>query len=161
MSACLVIGVGNRDRGDDGAGLEVARRLKRRAPGAVRVIECPDAGYELIELWRDAARVVLVDAAQGGAEPGAVRRFEARRAALPAGLARSSHGHGAADAVELARSLDALPSELVVYAIEASGFAHGAALSPPVRRAVGRVAERILRELAERPGARARRRPRQ
>jgi hydrogenase maturation protease len=147
MRATLVIGVGNRDRGDDGAGPELARRLKRRAPAA-DVRECA-GGYELVELWRGAAQVVLVDAARGGGRPGAVRRFEAHRAALPSWLGRaSSHDVGVAEAIELARSLGVLPERVLVYAIEARDFRHGAPLSPPVRRAVARVAARIARELA-------------
>jgi len=148
VSAWRVIGVGNRDRGDDGAGLALARRLKERAPAA-DVRECARGGFELLELWRGAEQVVVVDAARAGGRPGAVRRFEAQRTPLPAGLASgSSHGAGVAEAIELARSLGELPGRVVVYAVEARGFRHGAALSPPVRRAVERLEARLLRVLA-------------
>jgi hydrogenase maturation protease len=148
VSAWRVIGVGNRDRGDDGAGLALARRLRHKAPAA-DVHECAGGGFELLELWRGAENVVVVDAARAGGRPGAVRRFEAQRAPLPAGLARgSSHAAGVADAIELARSLGELPRRVVVYAVEARDFRHGEALSPPVRRALERLEARLLRVLA-------------
>ena len=40
MSRCVVIGVGNRDRGDDAAGLELARRLGQHPPRGAEVREC-------------------------------------------------------------------------------------------------------------------------
>ena len=149
-----MIGVGNGDRGDDGAGLELARRLAQHPPRGACVRECRGGAYALLEAWRGFGRVVLVDAADGGGRPGAVHRFEAHRQPLPAWLRHAStHSQGVAEAVELARSLGELPAEVVVYAIEGGAFGHGGALTAPVRRAVGRVQARIVRELAARHAA--------
>ena len=133
----LVIGVGNPWRGDDGAGLEVARRL-----GGVTF---EGDGTGLIDVWDEADdEVVVVDAGASGGTPGAIRRFDARAAPLPAhSLRSSSHHFGVADAVELARSLDRLPPALRVYAIEGEDFGAGRRLSPAVRSAVDRLAEEL------------------
>jgi hydrogenase maturation protease len=80
--------------------------------------------------------VVVVDAAQSGAPPGTVRRFDARAAPVPARLLRSStHAFGVPDAIELARTLGRLPAALDVYAIEGAAFAAGDRLTPSVERA--------------------------
>jgi hydrogenase maturation protease len=50
---------------------------------------------------------------------------------------------GAAEAIELARTLDLLPPETYVYAIEGERFDAGSGLSPAVAAAVGRVVEMI------------------
>jgi hydrogenase maturation protease len=49
--------------------------------------------------------------------------------------------------IELARALDRLPPQLVLYGIEGAGFAAGAALSPEVEAGVEEAARRILREV--------------
>jgi hydrogenase maturation protease len=127
-----VIGVGNPWRGDDGAGLEVARR--------VGGVPYKGDGTGLIDVWDHAADVVVVDAAAAAVAPGTIHRFDAAASPLPArSLRSSSHHFGVADAVELARSLDRLPARLTVYAIEGEDFAAGHELSPAVRRAVDQV----------------------
>jgi hydrogenase maturation protease len=131
-----VIGLGNAFRGDDAAGLEVARRLGARSFEGEPV--------SLIDEWRDVDRLVLVDAMQSGAGAGAIRVVAAHAEALPAELRRpSTHLMGAAEAIELARTLGFLPQETYVYAIEGERFDAGSGLSPAVTAAVGRVVELI------------------
>lgn len=148
MTETLVIGVGNAYRGDDGAGIAVARKLAaQRLPG-VRVMEMNGEGTSLVEAWKDAPSVLLVDAVSSGAVPGTIHRFEAQVGPLPTGLEhRSSHSFGVAEAVEVARALGRLPSHMVVYGIEGGLFAPGQGLSPEVERAVEEVASRLISEL--------------
>jgi hydrogenase maturation protease len=147
VSATLVIGVGNTTRGDDGAGIELARRLRERRLPNVLVRESSGEMATLLESWSGHPRVVLVDAADSGAAPGTVQRFDAHASPLPSSLLRtSSHALGVAHAVEMARRLGRLPPVVVVYAIEGANFSFGAPLSAPVRAAVRQVAARVLRE---------------
>jgi hydrogenase maturation protease len=137
----ILIGVGNGWRGDDGAGLAVARRVRELAPDGVEVREIEGDATALVDAWSGAEHVVVVDAAQSGAAPGTVRRFDARSQPLPVRTLRSStHAFGVSDAVELARSLGRLPGRLEVYAIEGASFVAGDRLSPSVERAVAEVA---------------------
>ena len=68
-SVC-VIGAGNELRGDDAAGLTVARRLHARCGDGVRVIESDGDGAALIDAWQGYATAVLIDAVQSRATPG-------------------------------------------------------------------------------------------
>jgi hydrogenase maturation protease len=137
----ILIGVGNAWRGDDGAGLAVARRVRELSPAGVEVREVEGDATALVEAWSGAEGVVVVDAAESGAPPGTVRRFDARTRPLPVGSLRSStHAFGVSDAVELARALDRLPARLDVYAIEGASFTAGERLSPAVERAVDELA---------------------
>ncbi|HID50757.1 MAG TPA: hydrogenase maturation protease, partial [Anaerolineae bacterium] len=61
MSKMLVIGVGNIFRGDDSVGLVVARRVREAAPPDVVVLEQSGEGAALMEAWREAEFVILVD----------------------------------------------------------------------------------------------------
>lgn len=148
MSETLVIGVGNAYRGDDGAGIVAARKLAaQRLPG-VRVMEMNGEGISLVEAWKDAPSVLLVDAVSSGAVPGTIHRFEAQAGPLPTGLEhRSSHSFGVAEAVEVARALGRLPPSLLIYGIEGGDFSPGERLSPEVEKAVGAVVQRLVADL--------------
>ncbi len=134
---CRVIGVGNLDRGDDGAGRAVARWLVGRLPSGVEILEHDGEATTLLACLEGVEAVYFVDACLAAGPPGAVRRFDVAAAPLPAGaFGCSTHGLGLAEAVELARTFDALPPRCVVYAIEGEAFEPGAPLSPCVAAAV-------------------------
>ena len=138
----LVIGVGNPDRGDDGAGLAVVRRLRGRVGPAVRLLEVRSNVSRLIDGWDGSDAVVLVDATSSGLPPGTVRRFDVTAAPLPvrAFHGGSTHGFGVAEVVEVARALGRLPRRLIVYGIEGARFGREKGLSTPVAAAVRDVA---------------------
>src|SRR6476619_6147364 len=58
----ILIGVGNAWRGDDGAGLAVARRVRELAPAGVDVREVEGDATTLLEAWVGAEHVAVVDA---------------------------------------------------------------------------------------------------
>jgi hydrogenase maturation protease len=148
MGEAVVIGVGNRDRGDDALGLEVARRLKDRLPQGVALLESDGDLAGILDAWTGRRLTLVVDAASAGVAPGTTRRFEAHRRPLPVSLRRdSTHGFGLAEVVELGRALGKLPGTLIVYAVEGHRFERGRALSPAVEAALPDVVDRLLGEL--------------
>jgi hydrogenase maturation protease len=147
-SGTLIIGLGNQYRRDDAVGLIVARRLKERAPEHVQVLEESSDGVALMESWKDADAVILIDAVHSGAEPGIFRRLDAHRQSIPAEFSHcSTHAFSTAEAIELARALGQLPPRLIVYGIEGKIFEAGLGLSPEVERAVRKVVECVLGDL--------------
>jgi hydrogenase maturation protease len=148
MPRILVVGVGNAYRSDDAAGLIVAQRLREEIGDLIAVREESGEGTALIESWQGADIVMLIDAVRSSAQPGALCRFDARAQPLPATLFHhSTHAFGVAEAVELARALDQLPSHLVVYGIAGKTFATGVGLSPEVEKALEGLIERVRQEL--------------
>jgi hydrogenase maturation protease len=147
----LVVGLGHPDRGDDAVGLVVAREVAARALPGVRVAEHEDP-MNLLDLWQAHEPVVVVDAVRSGAAPGTLHRLAtgadsprlSERSWSRAGLA-GSHGLGLAEAIELARALQALPTRLTVVGVEATCFDHGAPLSSPVAAAVTTAADEVVR----------------
>ena len=59
----------------------------------------------------------------------------------------SSHAFSLAEAVEMARVLDQLPSQLTVYGIEGNDFDHGEGLSPAVLIAIEPLLDRVIDDL--------------
>lgn len=151
MSA-LVLGLGNEFRGDDAAGLVVARLVRRRVPAGVVVAEITGDATRLIDRWAGADRVILVDAMRSGRAAGTVLRLDllaVPRDGLSEGreTLRSSHAIGVLEALAISRQLGSLPHALVAYGIEGADFALGGLLSPQVSAAVRDVASSILAEL--------------
>ena len=144
----LIIGLGNRYRGDDAVGLVVARRLKEAAPEGVRVLEESGEGAALMESWKGADTVILIDALHSGAKPGTVRRLDAHGQPIPTRFFHcSTHAFGVAEAIELARVLSQLPPRVIVYGIEGKSFEAGLGLSPEVEKAGQEVVKRVLEDL--------------
>lgn len=142
----LVIGIGNRDRGDDAVGPLVSSRLKRRA-GHLNVVERTEAGLSLIDAWEGAGKVIILDAVRSGAAAGQIHRIDASAHSIPADFFHcSTHAFGVAEAIELARALCKLPPRVVVYGIEGAVFEAGAEMSAAVETAADELERLILKE---------------
>ena len=147
MTAAVVC-VGNRLRGDDAVGLEVARRLRATLPEGVGITEREGEPTTLIDAWDGADALWIVDAVSSGSVPGTVHRLDAGERPLPPGPFRASTHHvSLAETVELARVLGRLPARTVVYGIEAASFAIGEPLTPAVAAAAAAVADAIREEV--------------
>jgi hydrogenase maturation protease len=141
----LIIGIGNEYRGDDAVGLIVARQLKERLVDSAIVIEQSGDGAALMEAWRGAETVIIIDAVMSGAALGTIHRFDASAQPLQKDAFRcSTHAFGVAEAIELARTLGNFPQHLVVYGIEGKNFAAGVGLSAEVEKAAGEIVRQAL-----------------
>jgi len=140
----LILGCGNRQRADDGAGILAAERL--RALGIAAQV-CSGELSELMDAWSGVQEVILIDAVVTGAPAGAVHVWDGQSLPVFAMSAGSTHGLGVAQAIQLARVLDCLPARLRVYGIEGNEFEIGNPVSPQVERAVEEVVQRIASQV--------------
>ena len=153
----LVLGVGNRFRGDDGVGPAVLDALAGR-PAAVAVADLRELDGEptrLLDAWDGRRRVVVVDAVRSGTatpDGGAGRLvvLAGAEAVDPERVARwragvSGHSAGLAEAIRLATVLGRLPDELCIVGVEVAGVDEGPGLSPAVAAAVGAAADEVCR----------------
>jgi hydrogenase maturation protease len=134
----LIIGCGNRRCSDDGAGILVAERLRQ-------------LGIDADTRTDD---VIVVDAVVTGAPAGTVQVWDGRQPLDFVRTTASTHCFGVAEAIELARVLNRLPTRLQVYGIEGLRFEPGVEISPEVQRAVEGVVQRIMAELDAPPDSR-------
>jgi hydrogenase maturation protease len=144
----LIIGCGNPVRGDDAAGLLTVRHLRELGIAAQ---EHNGDALGLIEAWRGADTVVLIDTVVTGSKSGKVTTWDAIAHPLAGDCFHcSTHSFGVAGAVELARMLGRLPSHLQIYGIEGKAFEIGTKPSPAVLRGVEQTAQQIARIAARR-----------
>lgn len=148
----LVIGCGNPLRGDDAAGPVLVRRLwDRGLPEGVRCADGGTGGMDVVLQMRGVPEVILVDACRTGAEPGAI--FEvpgAEVANVPPLAGINLHALRWDHALAFARWLlrEGRPERVTAFLIEGATFDVGAALSPPVDRAIDTVVELLAARLA-------------
>lgn len=143
----LVVGIGNRSRGDDAAGPEVASRVAQLGLPGVKVVVL-DEPMELVEQFGAHDHVVVVDAIEPRGHAGRVHMLQVGGAPLrrdPPAL--GSHGLGVTDAVELARVLGRMPKRLTLVGVEARTFRLGAPLSGRVDDSLGDAVAAVLTAL--------------
>jgi hydrogenase maturation protease len=147
----LVLALGNPLRGDDGVGAAVVEALLAAgAPPGVDVLDGGTPGLETVLLMQGYRRVVVVDAADMGHEPGAWTRFTREEVQLGSGDLHEIgilHAAGLAEALALGEALDVLPPEIVIYGVQPSEVGWGPGLSAPVEAAVPMVCAAIIHEL--------------
>ena len=151
----LVVGVGDWERGDEAAPLEVVRRIAETASEGVTAIGWEGSPLELVDRWAGYDRVVVVYAGETDVDVGGLSAM--------AWAAQGGTLHPAPVDADLVRALAlatgperiAPPLELVAIGVgpaahrERDGAQDGAAgMSPAVARAVRWLSERLRTALA-------------
>ena len=142
-SRLIVIGLGNSFRGDDAAGLAVARAIGDDP----RVLVHEGEPIDLLDRWEGAGEVIVVDAARSSAPPGTVHRLDGL--AEPVAMGGSTHAFGLAETLALAHALGRAPARLSLIGIEGERFGAGEELSPAVTTAVAEIAAELRARLGE------------
>jgi hydrogenase maturation protease len=142
-----VVGVGNRLRGDDGAGSWLAERLRDRC--RVPVFDAETVPEDVLgPLLAAAPEVVLfVDAADHGGHPGEACVAPARELA---GRCGSTHGMSL---LLLARALEAHGIEAWLVGLQPARTAAGAPMTPAVAAAARALEDALARRLGATEGA--------
>jgi hydrogenase maturation protease len=155
----LVAGIGNMFLGDDGFGVEVARRLANTAlPPSVDVVDYGIRGMDLAYALQNGYRaVVFVDTAPRGENPGTLSVIEPELDENEVSI--DTHGMDPVKVLGFARALGRVPERMLVVACEPERIVHGehdedlvGELSDPVRAAVNEavpLVESLVAELAE------------
>lgn len=154
----LVVGVGNVLQGDDGFGVEVARRLLRRTdlPSNVTVLEVGIGGMGMVqELFNGYSALMVVDATDRGGVPGTTYLLEIDVPDL-ADLSSEQRQDHLSDvhlatpsrAFVLAKALGVLPPLVYMLGCQPQAIDDLViGLSEPVERAVGPSVERLVSEI--------------
>jgi hydrogenase maturation protease len=153
----LLAGIGNGFLGDDGFGVELARRLMDRPlPDGVEVKDFGIRGMDLAFALAEYDAVVLLDAVPRGQPPGTVSVIEPDDVEQGAGL--DAHGMDPVRVLSLARELGPMPERVLLVGCEPLTRMTGdedevvAELTPPVQAALDpavRLVEELLDDLTK------------
>lgn len=147
--ATLIVGLGNPLRGDDGVGVRVAEALAAKPlPREVEVVDGGTEGLGIVSLMAGRRRVIFVDAAEMGQSPGHFGRFTPDQVKLLSDEQRLSvHAAGLRDALLLARALNILPDEVIIFGLQPAETGWDGQLSPQVEAALPDLIEAVLAEV--------------
>ena len=148
-ASTLVLALGNPLRGDDGIGpAALAALAESGCPLAdVDLLDGGAPGLETALLLEGYHRVIIVDAAEMGREPGEWVRFTPGEAELRAQMGGTLHDAGLAEALALGKALGLLPDEIVIYGVQPLEIGWSQGLSAPVQAALPSVCAAILGEI--------------
>ncbi len=150
----VVIGCGNLNRSDDGVGVIVARRLLEMGfpPAApVKIFDAGTNGMDILFQARGARKLVIVDAASSGSQPGAVFEVPGHELENRPVPSYTLHDFRWDHALYAGRRIwgDDFPTDVCVFLIEAASLGYGLDLTSEVERAAGIVTARITALIAD------------
>jgi hydrogenase maturation protease len=143
----LVLGLGNDILSDDAVGLNVAREIRQHLSGTdgIDVQETSEMGLSLLDYIVGFEDLILVDAVQTGqAPPGFLHEWDlSQLKVLPV---VSPHFLGVGEIVALGRQLGlSVPRRVKIFAIEVRDpFTVKGCMTPPLRRVLHSIAQRVL-----------------
>jgi hydrogenase maturation protease len=150
MAETLVLGLGNILLGDEGVGVRVIERLLEKVEfqEGVRVLDGGTLGLDLLPYLEDAARLLVVDAAQARKPAGTLIRLTGREIPIFLDASKvSPHQEGLQDLLAVAAFKGYLPEEVVFLGVQVGSLGVSLELSPAVAAQVDPMVERVLEEL--------------
>ena len=142
----MVMGVGNVLMSDEGLGVHFIKELDN-LPDEVEVIEGGTAGLELIPLIEDTEFLIIIDAVNGRAEPGAIFRFQPTDIGFyPEEYAVSFHQVGILEVLTVANFLDRAP-KTIIYGVQPKTLEWGLEISPEIQAVFPKLKELVLDEI--------------
>ena len=152
----LVVGVGNILLKDEGVGVHVVRKLQELAlPSDVEVIDAGTSGLDILLLYEDVERLIVIDATKAGKKAGTI--YKARLMAgemekltqlfdRKADSKVSLHQIGLIEALAAAEKLNRAPKEIVIIGVEPGEWDYGLELTETVKQSIPEVIKKVLEE---------------
>lgn len=144
----MVMGVGNILLSDEGLGVRFLDELAKNAlPANVELLEGGTAGLELVHLIQDVDFLIIIDALNANAEPGALFRFQPEDLQIiPKQYEVSFHQIGIVEVLTMANVLGKAPKTLI-FGIQPKSLEWGLEISPEIEVLFPRLTELVLKEI--------------
>ncbi len=146
----VVLGLGNRLRRDEGLGVCALERLDQRyaATPEVRLVDGGVLGLELLAYVERARRLLVLDAALTGGQPGDLLRLEDDQAPAYFGMRSSSHEIGLPDLLAVARLQGHSPESVIILGMQPEIIELGWELSAAVSSHIDDLVAAAVEQLA-------------
>ena len=152
MSA-LLLGLGNVLMKDERLGVHVVNTVKERydCPPELEIVDGGTLGLDLLPLFEQFDRVVIVDAVNFGREPGYIGVLEDDQIPAVIFSKLSVHQIGLADLISVAKLKGVMPSKVCVIGMQPSSidFTLGLEMSDVVNANIDKVVDVTIAKLKE------------
>ncbi len=143
----VVVGVGNLLMKDEGIGIHALQELEKLdLPPDVKLID-GGTSPDLIAYTRAGEKLIIVDAAKAGGEPGDIYRFKPEDLATEKPVLSSAHQMGVVENLALMDLTGHKPAEVVIIGIEPGVIDWGMELSPILQEKLPKLIEVVLEEI--------------
>jgi hydrogenase maturation protease len=150
VASTAILGIGNILQGDDGVGVRVVEALRHLEwPPDADLYDGGTAPFDMLDVFLEHERVVVIDCVRGGREPGTVYRLTPEVLKWVESESRFAHGLGVPDTVRIAQQLGAT-AEVVVLGVEPAVIEWSLDLSPAMEAAMPRLLDAVAAELESR-----------
>ncbi len=144
-----IIGLGNPIKNDDGIGILLVSEIEqKRIPPDVEVFEAGTRGMRLLHLLNDLDKALIVDAVHFGGEPGESVFF------TPAEVkslneSRSTHDTNFLEVLELSKTLEEEPEEIVIMGVEPKDTSFGEGISSELENKLPELIDELFKKSIE------------
>lgn len=151
MIELLILGIGS-PFGDDRLGWEVVHGLQQKkalqaySTQQLQFMSCDRPGLNLLSLMQNARTVFLIDAVRTGAKAGSLFYLENEEIKTINSI-QSTHEFGMANTIEMGKTLNLLPQNLILYGIEVNDLKFQFEVTEPIREAIHALITRIEKDI--------------
>jgi hydrogenase maturation protease len=145
----VVIGVGNLLYKDEGIGIHAIKSLQEISlPPDVKLID-GGTSPDLIAYTRAGDKMIIIDAAKAGGEPGTIYRFKPEDLDAGKGILTSAHEMGVVENLNLMALTGNTPKDIVIIGIEPGEIDLGMELSARLKQRLPAIIKVVLKEIGE------------
>lgn len=147
----VVLGVGNILMKDEGIGVHVIDALAGSPLPTNIDLEIIDGGTspDILHLLVGTNKLIIVDAVEGGAEPGSIYRFHAEDITAEDNYPVSLHQLSLFESLDMMDYMGDRPEETVIIGVEPNEIGAGLELSPELEQKVPQIVQLVLDEIME------------
>ena len=144
----LVLGVGNILLGDEGIGVHVVRELeKEKLPGNVELMDAGTALFSIVHLLKKRKKVIVIDAAKGGEEPGTIYRILSSQIENEHSKILSMHEMGLRECL-VTLEQEGVFQDIVIIGVEPDLIDWGVQLSSRLQQKLPEIIRAVLSEIS-------------
>lgn len=147
----IILGLGNILNHDEGAGVYALKELGKMLPQeSINKIELVDGGVrgmDLLPYVEEASHLLILDAVDGGVEPGKVMEYRKDEIELFYNGRISWHQLGFQEMLAVAKVRGKYPENVHLIGVQPVDISVGVGLSPGLKNSVKEMASRALRIL--------------
>jgi hydrogenase maturation protease len=148
--AVIVIGLGNMLMSDEGIGVRIVQRLLDFADKfpSVDFIDAGTGGMSVLHLIEGRDKVVFIDCAKMGEEPGAIKKFTPQEIQSTKVLSHQSlHETDLIKIINMADTLGQCHAEIIIFGIEPQSVRLGCEISKILADRIDEYASAVRNEL--------------
>jgi len=143
----VIIGVGNLLMKDEGIGIHAIQALEEMGlPPDIKIVD-GGTSPDLISYTRAGDKMIIIDCAKAGGEPGSVYRFKPEDLAAEKQELASAHQMGVVENLNLMSFTGNKPKDVVIIGVEPAEIDWGMELSPLLRQRLPKVIEVVMKEI--------------